>query len=93
LELEKMATTIPPTIPAMIPLNTLGKPLMPSAEVEAKPIPRQRGRATKKTTSPAGRSCLTDLKNVIMNKVLEINYEKSFQLQGGRRAFSKYSDG
>jgi hypothetical protein len=30
---------------------------------------------------------------VIMNKVLEINYEKSFQLHGGRSAFSKYSVG
>ena len=41
-------TTIPPTIPAMIPENS-GAP-------EAKAMPRHNGTATRKTTKPAGRS-------------------------------------
>jgi hypothetical protein len=36
---------------------------------------------------------LSVLKNINMNKVLEMNYEILFQLQGGRSAFSKYSVG
>jgi len=40
---------IPPTIPETIPAYT-GAP-------EASAIPRQSGSATKKTESPAGRSC------------------------------------
>jgi hypothetical protein len=41
-------TTTPPTIPAIIPEN-IGAP-------EASAIPKHKGRATKKTTNPAGRS-------------------------------------
>jgi hypothetical protein len=36
---------------------TDGIPFRPITEVEANPIPKQSGSATKKTTKPAGRSC------------------------------------
>jgi hypothetical protein len=42
------ATTVPPTIPEIIPENN-GAP-------EAKAIPKQSGNATKNTTKPAGKS-------------------------------------
>jgi hypothetical protein len=47
-EPENMEMMRPPTTPAMIPLNN-GAP-------DASAMPRQRGRATRKTTSPAGAS-------------------------------------
>lgn len=47
-ELDKYPTTIPPTIPAMIPENN-GAP-------EAIAIPKHNGRATKNTTNPEGKS-------------------------------------
>ena len=47
------ATTIPPTIPAMIPENS-GAP-------DASAIPKHSGKATKKTTRPAGQSSFTYL--------------------------------
>ena len=43
-----MATTMPPTIPAMIPENN-GAP-------DASAMPKHSGKATKKTTRPAGKS-------------------------------------
>jgi hypothetical protein len=46
----KNATKIPPTIPEIIPANN-GAP-------EAKAMPKHKGRATKKTTKPAGKSSL-----------------------------------
>ena len=48
------ATTIPPTIPAIIPENK-GAP-------DASAMPKHNGNATKKTTSPAGKSFLKYLK-------------------------------
>ena len=63
LELESSATTVPPIIPAKTPVITEGKPSCHRTDVEANPIPRQSGSATKKTTKPAGRSCLQLLKN------------------------------
>ena len=42
------ATTIPPTIPAIIPENK-GAP-------DARAIPKHNGKATKNTTKPAGKS-------------------------------------
>ncbi len=44
------ATTMPPTIPAMMPAKR-GAP-------DARAIPKHKGSATKKTTNPAGRSSL-----------------------------------
>jgi hypothetical protein len=37
--------------------------------VDAKPTPKQSGKATKKTTKPAGRSCFQNLKieNICLN--------------------------
>ncbi|MDB3905545.1 hypothetical protein N9335_03625 [Crocinitomicaceae bacterium] len=43
-----------PMIPEIIPEKIFGNPSTPSTLVEANPIPRQRGKATKNTTSPAG---------------------------------------
>jgi hypothetical protein len=48
VEALKKATIKPPTIPAIIPEKS-GAP-------EAKAIPKQSGKATKKTTNPAGKS-------------------------------------
>lgn len=50
LDVLKYPTTIPPTIPAIIPENN-GAP-------EAIAIPKQRGKATKKTTNPDAKSDL-----------------------------------
>ena len=50
LELLMQPTTIPPTIPAMIP-DKGGAP-------DAKAIPRQSGNATRKTTRPEGKFSL-----------------------------------
>ena len=54
LEPLKIPTNRPPMIPEIIPENIFGNPSTPSTLVEANPIPRQRGKATKNTTSPAG---------------------------------------
>jgi len=48
------ATTIPPTMPAIIPENN-GAP-------DASAIPKHKGSATRKTTNPAGKSFLIYLK-------------------------------
>ena len=56
LEPLKTPTSRPPIIPEIIPEKMLGKPSIPSTLVEARPIPKQSGKATKNTTSPAGKS-------------------------------------
>ena len=53
-ELLTKPTTIPPIIPAMSPDKGIGP--IPSIEVDAKPMPRHKGSATKKTIKLAGRS-------------------------------------
>lgn len=63
-------TTIPPTTPAKSPGKTLGKEGMFSTFVEAKPIPRQSGKATKKTTNPARKSFPRNLFNEFILNVL-----------------------
>jgi hypothetical protein len=57
-ELLKDPTTKPATTPEMIPENN-GAP-------EAKAIPKQRGKATRKTTSPDNKSCGVCLKYFII---------------------------
>src|SRR5438132_1604483 len=54
-ELLMPPTTMPPTMPAIIPENS-GAPL-------ASAIPRQSGTATKNTTTLAGKSCLIFFQN------------------------------
>lgn len=49
-ELLSEPTTIPPSIPAIIPLKRGAPP--------ASAIPKHKGNATKNTTMPAGKSCL-----------------------------------
>jgi hypothetical protein len=58
----KNPTTIPPTTPAINPANILGNPSISLRFVEAKPMPRHRGKATKKTTKPADKSLRQALK-------------------------------
>lgn len=60
LEPLNKVTTRPPMIPAIIPENGVIKslPRKSSPGIEAWPIPKQRGKATRKTTSPAGKSFL-----------------------------------
>jgi hypothetical protein len=58
----KNPTTTPPIMPATKPENKLGKPSIPSTEVEAKPTPKHKGSATKNTTKPAGKSFCQVLK-------------------------------
>src|SRR6516162_5343761 len=55
-EPDNKLTSMPPKIPAIIPENS-GAP-------EPKAMPRQRGRATKNVTIPAGPSCLRKLPDV-----------------------------
>src|SRR5690606_20409326 len=50
-------TTIPPMIPAIIPEKTRS-----GLPVDAKPIPKHNGNATRKTTTLADASCLKFLK-------------------------------
>jgi hypothetical protein len=58
-ELLISPTTTPPMIPAINP--EIGMGLNPSTVVEANPIPKHKGRATKNTTMLAGRSSLQEL--------------------------------
>ena len=50
-------TTIPPTTPAIKPEKTEGKPVIDGVFVDANPTPKHKGKATKKTTKLAGKSC------------------------------------
>jgi hypothetical protein len=50
VELLRLPITIPPTIPAIIP-EKKGAP-------DANAMPKHNGKATKNTTTPAGKSCL-----------------------------------
>jgi hypothetical protein len=59
-ELLNKPTTTPPMIPAIKPEIGIG--VKPSTEVEANPIPKHKGSATKNTTILEGRSSLHDLK-------------------------------
>ena len=59
-ELLNNPTTTPPMIPAINPEIGIGE--KPSTVVEANPIPKHKGSATKNTTMLAGRSSLHDLK-------------------------------
>ena len=54
LELLNRPTTTTPIIPAVNPETGIGE--RPSTVVEAKPIPKHKGNATKKTTRPDDRS-------------------------------------
>ena len=63
-------TTIPPMTPARSPGKTLGNEGIFSTFVEAKPIPRQSGKATKKTTRPARISFPRNLLKIPMTYVL-----------------------
>ena len=63
-------TTIPPMTPAKSPGKTLGKEVIPSTFVEANPIPRQSGKATKNTTNPARKSFPRNLLNTLILNVL-----------------------
>ena len=66
LEPLKKPTIIPPIIPEIKPENK-GAP-------DARDIPKHKGRATKKTTRPAGKSFLKFLKNSCIKIVLsELN--------------------
>ena len=58
LDVLRKPTTIPPIIPAMIP-DKGGAP-------EAKAIPKQRGRATRKTTRPDAKLGLTSLNILVL---------------------------
>ena len=60
-ELLNDPTTTPPMIPAIKPEIGIGA--KPSTEVEANPIPKHKGSATKNTTILEGRSALHDLKS------------------------------
>jgi hypothetical protein len=60
LELLINPTITPPIMPEISPLNGMGG--IPFTEVEARPIPKQSGRATKNTTILAGRSLRQELK-------------------------------
>ena len=64
-EVLKYPTTIPPTIPEIIPENK-GAP-------EAKAIPKQRGSATKKTTKPDAKSVLKSAKRLIFFDIIQNN--------------------
>lgn len=63
-------TTIPPITPAKSPGKTLGKEGISSTFVEANPIPKQSGKATKNTTNPARKSFPRNLFNTLILIVL-----------------------
>ena len=63
-------TTIPPITPARSPGKTLGKEGIFSTFVEANPIPRQSGKATKNTTKPARKSFPMYLFKLFIQKLL-----------------------
>ena len=68
-----MVTTIPPTIPAMIPENS-GAP-------EASAMPKQSGTATRKTTRPAGASFFKlENKLFFIGKVFSRNTKNVFRI-------------
>jgi hypothetical protein len=69
----KNPTTIPPITPAIKPANIFGKPSIPFKFVDAKPIPKHKGNATKNTTKPADKSLRQSLKNPFITQNLISN--------------------
>jgi hypothetical protein len=56
--------------PAIRPANIFGNPSIPFRFVDAKPIPKHKGNATRKTTKPADKSLRQSLKNPFIPKNL-----------------------
>ena len=71
-ELLTSPTTTPPIIPEINPEIGIGE--NPSTVVEANPIPKHRGSATKNTTILAGRSDLQETNNFFkINQLISMN--------------------